>query len=191
MLCLAPPGCSEVDAEAHELVDVAPADPRLATSDRTSRTRVIANVAPSSWLDCNLWWVILVGTGLLLLFLIYGYIRPRAFPGGAMVHVADQERRLARDPGRPLRAVPHGRRGFYRTATCAFDGSGYTVKKTRPHVVMLRPESGSQIALVARGAQVERRARGGWVPVDRQAERFVLPGATYRINGSFFFRVLA
>ncbi|MCC6622011.1 MAG: hypothetical protein IT385_12185 [Deltaproteobacteria bacterium] len=190
-LCVAPPGCTDVAPDAHELVDVGPADPRLATSDRTARTRVVATVEPSSWLACNLWWVILVGTGLLLLFLVYGWIRPRAFPSGAVVHVADQERRLARDPGRPLRAVPHGRRGFYRTATCAFDGSGYTVKKTRPHVVMLRAEGGSQIALVPRGAQVARRARGAWVPVDRAAERFVLPGATYRINGSFFFRVLA
>ena len=61
----------------------------------------------------------------------------------------------------------------------------------RPAHFFLRAEGGSQIALIARGAQVERRARGAWVPVDRRAERLVLTGTTYRINGSFFFRVLA
>ncbi|MFO0749783.1 MAG: hypothetical protein U1F43_29545, partial [Myxococcota bacterium] len=193
-VCIAPPGCVDAPADPHELVDLGPADPRLATADRTSRTRVIATVEPSSWLECNLWWVVLVTTGLLIGFIVYGYVRPRAFPLGAVVHVAsggEGERRLARDPGRPLRAVPHGRKGFYRTATCAFDGSGFTVKKSKSHVVMLRAERGSQIALVARGAQVERRARGAWVPIDRQAERYLLSGATYRINGSFFFKVLA
>lgn len=193
-VCIAPPGCSDAPADAAELVDLAPADPRLQTGDRVARTRVVASVVPSTWLACNLWWVVLVVTGLFIGFVAYGYVRPRAFPLGAVVHVAsggDGERRLARDPGRPLRAVPHGRRGFYRTATCAFDPSGFTVKKSKPHVVMLRADRGGQIALVARGAAVERRTRGAWVPIDRAAERYLLSGATYRINGSFFFKVLA
>jgi len=190
-ICVAPPGCSDAPADAYEVIDVAPGDPRLATPDRTARTRVVATVTPSTWLDCNLWWVVLVVTGLLLGFLIYGWIRPLAFPLGAMVQVADQERRLARDPGRPLRAVPHGRKGFYRTATCAFDASGYTVKASRRPVLVLKAERGAQIALQSRGATIERRQRGAWVAVDRASERFLLSGAIYRINGSFFFKVLA
>jgi len=81
-------------------------------------------------------------------------------------------------------------RGFYRTATCAFDPSGFTVKRSRSHVVQLRADRGG-IELLCRGAAVERRQRGQWVIVDPRDERFVLSGATYRVNQSFVFRVLA
>jgi hypothetical protein len=191
-VCLAPPACGDAPPPATALatVLVAPADPRLATPDRVSQTRLFADVVPSTWLDCNLWWCLLIGGGLLFVFIVWGYVRPHAFPAGAFIQVADQERRLARDPGRPLRSVPHGRRGFYRTATCALDASGFTVKKSRPHLLRLEAAPG-QIAVIPRGAAVERRQRGQWVPVDRKAEPFVLSGATYRVNQSFVFRVLA
>jgi len=188
--CFAPPGCTDLPDDLHAALTIAPADARLTTPDRVAATRLLAAITPSTWLACNLWWCLLVIGGLLTLFITWGYVRPHAFPSGAFIQVADQERRLARDPGRPLRSVPHGRRGFYRTATCAIDPSGFTVKRTRPHVVKLRADRG-RIALHPRGSALERRQRGQWVPVDRRAEPFVLSGATYRVNQSFVFRVLA
>ena len=86
--------------------------------------------------------------------------------------------------------MPHGRRGFYRTATCAIDPSGFTVKRSRPHVIQLKADRAG-IALLPRGASLERRQRGQWVPVDRSGERHVMSGATYRVNQNFVFRVLA
>lgn|GEM_PF-3414297 len=189
-ICWAPPGCVDLPDDLHAALTIAPADARLATADRSASTRVFAEVSPSSWLACNLWWCLLVGGGLMTLFIFWGYVRPYAFPSGAFIQVADQERRLAKDPGRPLRSVPHGRRGFYRTATCAIDPSGFTVKRTRPHVLQLKADRGG-IALLSRGAAVERRQRGQWVPIDRTVEPFVLSGATYRVNQNFVFRVLA
>lgn len=189
-ICWAPPGCTEAPADLHAALTIAPADPRLATPERSAHTRVFASeVTPSTWLACNLWWCLIVIGTLLTLFIVWGYVRPHAFPSGAFIQVADQERRLAKDPGRPLRSVPHGRRGFYRTATCAIDPSGFTVKRTRPHVVQLRADRG-RIALWPRGSAVERRQRGQWVPIDRRAEPFLLSGATYRVNQRFVFRVL-
>lgn len=189
-LCVAPPGCDHAELTTlSETILARPADPRLQTPDRTITTTLALTVTPSPWLTCNLWWLLLLLAVLLILFIAYGYIRPDSFSAGAILQVADQERRLAKDPGRPLRTLPHGRKGFYRTATCALDASGFTVKRTRPHVLALRADRTS-IALLSRGA-VERKVRGRWVPVDRQVERHVLPGATYRVNQSFVFRVLA
>lgn len=190
-VCWAPPGCDDAPDDPHEVLALEPADPRLQTPDRQAETRLVATVVPATWLHCNLWWVLIVGGTFLFFLIAWGYVRPHAFPAGAMVQVADHERRLARDPGRPLRVVPCGRRGFYRTATCAFDGSGFTVKKTRPHVVLLRADRGAQIALVPRGATLERRQRGAWVPIDRSVERHIMAGAIYRVNQSFFFKVMA
>lgn len=187
-VCWAPAGCTELPEHPEVVLAIAPSDARLA--DRGATMRIAAEVTPSRWLDCNLWWCLLIIGGIVTLIIAWGYVRPRAFPSGALVQVADQERRLARDPGRPLRSVPHGRRGFYRTATCAFDPSGFTVKRSRSHVVQLRADRGG-IELLCRGAAVERRQRGQWVIVDPRDERFVLSGATYRVNQSFVFRVLA
>lgn len=189
-VCFAPPSCTELPDDVHAEIYVSPADLRLATPDRSAATRLVADVTPSTWLACNLWWCLLIIGTLLTLFIIWGYVRPHAFPSGALIQVADQERRLARDPGRPLRSVPQGRRGFYRTATCAIDPSGFTVKRSRPHVLQLKADRG-RIALMPRGAAVERRQRGKWVAIDRRAEPFVLSGATYRVNQNFVFRVLA
>ena len=189
-VCWAPPGCVDAPPDLHAALTIAPADPRLATPDRLASTRIAATVTPATWLTCNLWWCLIIIGGLVTLFIIWGYVRPYAFPSGAFIQVADQERRLAKDPGRPLRSVPHGRRGFYRTATCAIDPSGFTVKRSRPHVIQLKADRAG-IALLPRGASLERRQRGQWVPVDRSGERHVLSGATYRVNQNFVFRVLA
>lgn len=189
-LCVAPPSCEHSELTTlTETVLARPSDPRLQTPERTTTTTLSLTVTPSPWLTCNLWWLLLLLALLLTLFIVYGYIRPDSFSAGAILQVADQERRLAKDPGRPLRTLPHGRKGFYRTATCALDASGFTVKRTRPHVLALRADR-SAIALLPRGS-VERKVRGRWVPVDRQVERHVLPGATYRVNQAFVFRVLA
>lgn len=186
-LCYAPPRCDEPPERASEQLVVAPTDPRLSADPaRAGTTRVVADVAPNTWLDCNLWWLLIVGGGVLFLIIVYGYVRPHGFSEAATLHVADKERRLARDPGRPLRSVPLGRRGFYRSATCSLDASGFTVR--RGHVLQLRAESGGQIALAPRGATVERLARGRWLPLDD--DRALMSGTVYRVNQSFFFKVL-
>ncbi len=190
-VCYAPPRCEAPPEDVSQGLVLAPVDPRLRDPDRAGTTRAVAVVARNSWLDCNLWWVIIVGGTLLLLIIAYGYLRPYAFSPTATLQVADKERRLARDPGRPLRSVPQGRRGFYRSASCAIDASGFTVKRSRAHVLELRAQPGAQIALASRHATVERRSRGRWVPIDGAGERHLMSGAVYRVNRSFFFKVMA
>jgi hypothetical protein len=43
------------------------------------------------------------------------------------------------------------------------------------------------VRLLPRGAAVERKQRGRWVPI--AGERYLVTGAIYRVNRSFFFRV--
>lgn len=196
-LCYAPPRCTEVPETPAEFLSVRPTHPRLVGDPaRAAQSLVTGEVSPNSWLSCNLWWILIVSGGILFLFIVYGYIRPHSFPGAAAVQVANKLPSLVRDPGRPLRSVPLGRRGFYRSASCGFDGTGFTTRKGR--VLELRAEPGGQVRLVPRGSTLERKQRGRWLRVvtnPTQAERgsvhepYLVAGAVYRVNQQFYFKV--
>ncbi len=155
-----------------------------------------AEVQTTPWLECNLWWILILLGLMLAAFIIYGIVSPHDFPKAAMLQVANQERALRRDPGRPLYSVPHGRKGFYRSATCCFSPEGITVKRSKSHVLMLKAGPGYAILLLPRGSSVERRERK-WSRVDPTGsdkdalnETRVAVNELYRINGGeFYFQI--
>lgn len=163
---------------------------------RGAVTTLQAEVRPNSWLDCNLWWILIVAGVVSLAVVLYGILSPASFPSAAMLRVANSQRALAREQGRPLRREPHGSRGFYRTATVCFTDIGTTVLKNKAHVLQLKAAPGKQILVLPKGGQLERWERNAWKPVDPAGnapgalhEKGLVSGATYRVGGAFFFTV--
>lgn len=207
-VCASHPRCTPPPAKAEELVQITPVDECLdvmkkehGVTDRSVKLTVQAAVQPNTWLDCNLWWILIVAGVLLAIFILYGLLSPAQFPQAAMLRVANNQRQLAREPGRPLRREPQGKRGFYRTATVCFSDIGTTVKRSQGHVLQLKAEKGKQIAVMTKGTQLERWERNTWKVVvttdSKQAapspntlvERTLVSGGVYRVGGQWFFTV--
>ncbi|MBM4397917.1 MAG: hypothetical protein FJ087_19805 [Deltaproteobacteria bacterium] len=189
-VCAAPPRCGPVPSPAEEKVRVAPRVAGAEGTERAAETTVAASVTPNPWIECNLWWLLVIAAALLAGFISHGIVSPKSFPSSATLYVSNKERTLARDPGRPLYSVPHGRRGFYRSATCCFEGSGITVRRSSPHVLEIHAQGGTRLRLVPRGCLVERKERMAWKPVDLKAgDEWVEGGVVHRVGGAFFFRI--
>ena len=214
-LCYAPPRCESVPDPAEEELRVSPKSACLAKLDRAALkaceeagggdcklrrrgARVVASaeVEATSWISCNLWWILLLIAIILAIIIAYGLLSPHDFPRAAVLQVANEERALRRDPGRPLYSVPHGRRGFYRSATCCFTPEGVTVKKGKSHALMLKAAEGGAIVLLPKGCVLERKERK-WVMLDTTGantealhETRANPNEIYRVNGGdFYFRI--
>ncbi len=210
-VCYAAPRCVAPPADTSELIEIKPVhfcltdadeeckkDPKGVGCDqpRAARTLIKADVKPNSWVDCNLWWISIVSGLLLLIFLILGIISPNQFASAAMVRVANNDRQLRREQGRPLRREPGGKRGFYRTATVCFTDIGTTVKRSQGHILMLKAGPDKEIQIHRKGATLERFERNTWRTVDPVAtgkdiltERTLVSGATYRVNNTYYFVV--
>lgn len=207
-VCASHPRCTPPPAKAEEFLQITPVDECLdvmkkehGVTDRSVKLTVAAAVQPNTWLDCNLWWILIVAGVLLTAFVLYGLLSPAQFPQAAMLRVANNQRQLAREPGRPLRREPQGKRGFYRTATVCFSDIGTTVKRSQGHALQLRAEKGKQIAVMTKGTQLERWERNTWKVVvttdSKQAapspntlvERTLVSGGVYRVGGQWFFTV--
>ena len=159
-------------------------------------TLLVPEVQANTWLDCNLWWILIVAGVVAFLILVAGIVTPKQFSSSAMLRVANNDRQLRREQGRPLRREPQGKRGSYRTATVCFTDIGTTVKKSQGHVLMLRSGEGKQIDLLKKGATLERFERNAWRMVDPVAtgkdvlnERTLVSGGLYRVNNQFYFTV--
>jgi len=191
-ICYRAPDCQRPPEEPSAFLKISPIDPRLQDPQRAGQSLMSAQVKANTWWECHLWWLLLLNGALMLLLWIYGLTSPAAFSSSAMLRVANKESMLRRDPGRPLRSLPGGRRGFYREARCCFDPSGYTPSCRRGHILQLRAEVGYQIRVISRGSQIERRSRGRWIDISKGtegAERLLMPNAIYRVNQAFFFEL--
>ena len=157
-VCYAAPRCTHPPADTSELIDIKPVhfcladadeeckkDPKGPGCDRQRAASVVvkADVKPNSWLDCNLWWILIVAGVLLFIFIAFGILSPNQFASAAMVRVANNDRQLRREQGRPLRREPGGKRGFDRAATVCFTDIGRLPARTatcsRPVLWLLRP----------------------------------------------------
>ena len=211
-ICYSPPRCEDPPSQASEPVRLGPVSPCLDVIDQECRRApetgcdpdvergatvvLVADVRPNGWVSCNLWWIRLVVLLLWIIAIAYGFLSPCSFPSAAVIRVANSQRALTREPGRPLRGEPHGKRGFYRSATCCFASDGTTVRKTQSHVLMLKAGPGNTIAIGSKGAALERLERRAFRPVDPTgrspqalAETQVVSGAIYRVDQAFFFQV--
>lgn len=163
---------------------------------RSASSLVVPKITENNWVDCNLWWISIVAGVIVLTILILGFVLPHQFSSAAMLRVANNQRQLAREQGRPLRREPHGKRGFYRTATVCFTDIGTTVKKSQGHAVQLRAGPDRQIFIIKKSGNLERFERNVWKVVDPVAtgkdiltERTLQSGGQYRVNGQYFFTV--
>lgn len=214
-LCYAAPRCTQPPGDgklaAAEAIEIKPVHFCLAERDdeckktpaapgcqepRMATTLLVPDVQANTWLDCNLWWILIVAGVVAFLILVAGIVTPKQFSSSAMLRVANNDRQLRREQGRPLRREPQGKRGFYRTGTVCFTDIGTTVKKSQGHVLMLKAGEGKQIELLKKGATLERFERNAWRMVDPVAtgkdvlnERSLVSGGLYRVNNQFYFTV--
>lgn len=206
--CEAPPGDGkQAAAEALEIRpihfclaerdDECKKNPRQPGCDkpRAAVTLIVPEVQANSWLDCNLWWILIVAGVVLLIIVVVGVVTPKQFSSSAMIRVANNDRQLRREQGRPLRREPQGKRGFYRTATVCLTDIGTTVKKSQGHVLQLRAGD-KQIEIIKKGATLEKFERNAWRPVepggsgrDVVSERNLDSGKLYRVNNQYYFTV--
>lgn len=213
-LCYAPPSCTDPGPEGLERVRITPQVECITKLDqavydlcreqsneckkpqRGSLVTVRADVDTDGWLSCNLWWILSVLGLIMLGLVIYGVVSPHNFPLGAKLRVASEERQLRREPGRPLNQVPHGKRGFYRSATCCFTSEGMTIRRTKGHILKLKAGPGRTIEVHSLGCTLERKSRR-WMPVGPGStneggvpERTLARGDIYRINGGDFYFII-
>ena len=188
-VCFAPPRCEKIPENSWEELFVIPESPKLNDGSRAAITILKGDIVPNSWLDCNLWWILIIVAVIVTCLIIYGYVAPNKFPYSAVLYVGNNEKAMRRDQGRPLYTAPGGRKGFYRTATCCFDDSGVTVRRRSGYTLMLKAESQGLITILGH-AQVEAKERGKWKPLPPdQRDTLLDSGGVYRVNMSFYFRV--
>jgi hypothetical protein len=162
---------------------------------RAAVTLLVPEVQANSWLDCNLWWILIVAGVVVLIIVVVGVVTPKQFSSSAMIRVANNDRQLRREQGRPLRREPQGKRGFYRTAAICLTDIGTTVKKSQGHILQLRAGD-KQIEIIKKGATLEKFDRNAWRPVEPGGtgrdvinERTLDSGKLYRVNNQYYFTV--
>ncbi len=185
-VCFAAPRCAPVPAKPATALLLQPIGKGLVEADRAAKVVLLAAVTGNPLWQCYLPWILAIAGVVLALFIAVGVLKPHKFPPSAMLFVGAQEAQLARDGGRPLYSAPGGRRGFYRSATCTFDGSGMTVRKGAGGAVVLHAE-GRDIRIEQR-TQVEVKERQRWRVLPPE-EKILQRGVVHRVGKAFHFRV--
>ncbi len=187
-ICLEVPPC-DVPADGLWLEDVqvevidAPATHRI-ISNQPTRLGLRANVKSIGWLKCHAIWFAVAAGLALLVFIVLGNTRPKAFAAAQSIKVASNERNLARASYRSLRSLPGGRTGFYRSARVRLGQSGDAIRGNGWALQLSPGDSGSVIFRSRVG--LECRRSGKWVRLQSQEE--VAPGIDYRY-GEIYFRL--
>lgn len=144
---------------------------------------------PTPWWTC--WWRTIVtgSVGLLLAFLIWGFVRPCDFDADATIHLAKNEAALARGSGRRLRDLPGGRRGFYRDARVLFDSSGNAAHSHRGAILILRAARGEPLVMTHTNIEQKSPRTRKWEALPAPIEPGTIRrGIAYR-SGDFYFRL--
>lgn len=146
-------------------------------------------VAKTPFITC--WWRVIAGIIGAIIFGIvaYGFIKPFDFDSQEVIRLASKENGLARAAGRRLRELPGGRRGFYRDARVAFDGTGGAVAPSSGASLVLKAtKNDSAVVSKTTIEQKDPRTRK-WVPVDAgDGLLYLRRGVVYRV-GEFYFRI--
>lgn len=106
------------------------------------------------------WWPLLVAIAslLLLLAVLYGFIRPRGFDPGSAIRVAGSEAGLARTSALVLRELPGGNRGFYRDARVSLNAAGDFVRAPGAAVLVVQAAGGG-LCRFRKAVGMERKNR--------------------------------
>ena len=111
-------------------------------ADQVARVELRYTVAERGFFDAYKD-LILAGLGVLFAaFVLYGFIRPHSFGPGDRMRIAGDARSLTRASKMPLRGMPGGRKGWYRSARVCIGAGGNRLKSTRRalFVIHARPE---------------------------------------------------
>jgi hypothetical protein len=186
-VCMVAPGCcADAKAEAAVMV-IRGQNPHY--HPEAVEVPLLFTVARTPLLTC--WWRVIAGIiGAIILLLVgYGFIKPFDFDGQEVIRLASKENGLARSAGRRLRELPGGRRGFYRDAKVAFDGTGGAVNPSSGASLVLKATK-NDAAVVSKTTieQKDPRTRK-WAPIDAgDGLLYLRRGVVYRV-GEFYFRI--
>lgn len=151
--------------------------------------RVEFSIDKTPFLVC--WWRVLaaIAGGLLLLFLLIGFLSPYDFDAMEVIRLATSETALPRSTGRRLRDLPGGKRGFYRHARVAFDSTGNTPQRLRDATIIVRAAKGEPLIIVRNTVEHKDPRTRKWEALPMPLEPGTLRrGAVYR-TGNIYFRL--
>ncbi|MSP17131.1 MAG: VWA domain-containing protein [Myxococcales bacterium] len=157
--------------------------------DGAARVQVALRVEATTFLTC--WWRVLaaIAGGLLFLFVVIGFLRPRDFDREQVLRLAKTETALARASARRLRELPGGRRGFYRDARVALDGTGNAVYDPRGAAVVIRATRGDFVVTARATIEQKDPRTRKWEPVTPTEGSYMLRREIAYRCGEFCFRI--
>ena len=186
-VCIIAPGCcSDTRPAANTALVVRGKDKHYHPG--AIRVPISFKLAKTPFLVC--WWRVIAAVigAIIFIIIVVGFVRPRDFDREEVIRLAKTEQALARSSARRLRELPGGKRGFYRDARVAFDGSGNAIGKASGATLVLRAAKGDP-QVIARGMEEKDPRTRKFQPVDSsKGPGYLRRGVIYRI-GEFFFRI--
>jgi hypothetical protein len=154
----------------------------------SSEIMLSVEILEEPWLTC--WWLVIatgIG-GLLMIFVIYGFISPARFPSHLGVVLSPEENM---DEGffHPIRAQRGTGSGFYRDAKVHICADFRLSGKSRSAIARLRAEGKPRIQPVAGNTIWQQTADGAWEKLPRE-ETMARFGTVYKDDlGVLFFQI--
>jgi len=143
----------------------------------------------TGFLRCWWPWLLALLILLLVLWFLYGWIRPHDFDEDLNIKIAGSERQLSRAAGLVLREQPRGRRGFYRNARVSISHAGDFVAQPRNAAVWIEATGRGDTRIHMRGPlEIKDRRTRKWVAISaEEAADGVRTNLVYRL-GDIYFR---
>lgn len=150
----------------------------------TAPVVVTFDVARPGWLRCHWHWIAIGVFTLFTIWVVRGYLKPYSFESTAAFHLASSEAGLRKNQANVACETPAGKRGFYRNARIAINGSGDLVKDPKMAVLFVEAGvAGSTVIVRAAGLEKKDTRTGKWIAVPEADFRAgLLPKAIYRIG---------
>jgi hypothetical protein len=187
-VCLVASGCSAGgEAPAGAVLVIRGKDPHY--HPEAVEVPIAYGVGKTPFLVC--WWRVLAAilAAIALAIVIYGFVSPHDFDREEVIRLASKEQGLARAAGRRLRELPGGRRGFYRDARVAFDGSGAAVKPGAAASLILKATKNDMVVEGKTTLEHKDPRTRKWAPVDAgDGLLYLRRGTVYRV-GEIYIRI--
>ena len=187
-VCLVAPGCcSNRDAPDGAVLILRGADPHYHSGAVT--VPLVFKLEATPFITC--WWRVIASIigAIILIIIVNGFVRPKDFDSEEVIRLAQKEKGLSRAPGRRLRELPGGRRGFYRDARVAFDGTGNAIRGKSGAALVLTAARGDPMVTGASGLEMKDPRTRKWTPVDASDGAIYLRRSIVYRTGEFCFRM--
>lgn len=172
-LCLRPPRCGTSRSD-DVILQVTPADPLFAKE----ATHVVLrwSTTGNAWWQCYRGWLTALGALAIGLFVARGFVSPKRFLPGVSLRLHRDQRHVATARLRPLRDLPGGRGGWYKSARVGFLPDGDSAVNTKRALFALYADP---LGVRVRGHQAPIRV---WNRHSRKLEA-LLPGQAVLTTG--------